>query len=112
MDSRQTVRALSALAHDVRLAVFKLLVEAGTKGSPAGVIAEMLKIAPSALTFHLKELTFAGLLGHRPDGRKTYYTANFGAMNELVSYLTQNCCCGQACELDCQPAECHFSSSD
>lgn len=106
MDAPQTVRALSALAHEARLAVFKLLVEAGPEGLPAGVIAEMLVIAPSALTFHLKELTFAGLLTQRPDGRKIHYSANFGAMNELIGYLTQNCCSGQACELDGRPAEC------
>jgi ArsR family transcriptional regulator len=106
MDAPQTVRALSALAHEARLAVFKLLVEAGPEGLPAGVIAEMLVIAPSALTFHLKELTFAGLLTQRPDGRKIHYSANFGAMNELIGYLTQNCCSGEACELDGRKVEC------
>ena len=106
MDAPQTVRALSALAHEARLAVFKLLVEAAPDGLPAGVIAEMLVMAPSALTFHLKELTFAGLLSQRPDGRKVLYSANLGAMNDLIGYLTQNCCSGQACELDGRAAEC------
>lgn len=106
MDASQTVRALSALAHEARLAVFKLLVEAGPDGLPAGVIAEMLVIAPSALTFHLKELTFASLLVQRPEGRKIHYSANFGAMNDLIGYLTQNCCSGGVCELDGRPTEC------
>jgi ArsR family transcriptional regulator, arsenate/arsenite/antimonite-responsive transcriptional repressor len=106
MNLPQTVSALGALAHEARLAVFKLLVQAGPEGLPAGVIAERLNIAPSALTFHLKELTFAGLLSQRPDGRKIHYSANFSAMNELIGYLTQNCCSGQACELDGRAAEC------
>ena len=100
MDALQTVRALSALAHEARLSVFKLLVQAGPEGLPAGVIAEMLVLAPSALTFHLKELTHAGLLVPRPDGRKIHYSASFGTMNELIAYLTENCCGGSACELD------------
>lgn len=106
MDAPQTVRALSALAHEARLAVFKLLVEAGADGLPAGVIAEMLAIAPSALTFHLKELTFAGLLVQRPEGRKIHYSASFGAMNDLIGYLTQNCCSGAVCEIESSPVSC------
>ena len=106
MDSPQTVRALSALAHEARLAVFKLLVQAGPDGMPAGMVAERLAIAPSALSFHLKELTHAGLLMQRPDGRKIHYSANFDAMNALIAYLTENCCNGAACELDGAPAEC------
>ena len=99
MDAPQTVRALSALAHEARLAVFKLLVEAGTDGLPAGVIAEMLVMAPSALTFHLKELTHAGLLVQRPDGRMIHYSANYGSMNDLIAYLTDNCCGDNTCEV-------------
>lgn len=99
MNVQQTVRALSALAHEARLAVYKLLVEAGQGGLPAGVIADMLQIAPSALTFHLKELTNAGLLVQRPDGRRIHYSANFSSMNSLIAYLTDNCCGGADCEL-------------
>ena len=106
MDSPQTVRALSALAPDARLAVFKLLVQAGPDGMPAGMVAERLAIAPSALSFHLKELTHAGLLMQRPDGRKIHYSANFDAMNALIAYLTENCCNGAACEFDNASAEC------
>lgn len=100
MDAPQTVRALSALAHEARLGVFKLLVEAGQEGLPAGVIAETLAIAPSALTFHLKELTHAGLLVQRPDGRRIHYSANFDSMHGLIAYLNDNCCSGASCEID------------
>jgi len=99
MNAPQTVRALSALAHEARLAVFRLLVEAGQGGLPAGVIAEMLGIAPSALTFHLKELTNAGMLVQRPDGRRIHYSANFDSMNGLIAYLSDNCCSGAPCEI-------------
>ena len=97
MDAPDTVLALSALAHEARLAVFKLLVQAGPQGLAAGVIATSLEIAPSALSFHLKELTHAGLLVQRPDGRKIHYSANFVAMTELIAYLTDNCCQGAPC---------------
>ncbi len=100
MNATQAVRALSALAHEARLAVFKLLVEAGPAGLPAGVIAEKLLIAPSALTFHLKELTSVNLLVQRPEGRKIYYAAHFDSMNAVVAYLTDNCCGGAACAID------------
>lgn len=94
------VKALSALAHDARLAVFKLLVQAGPEGVAAGVLAEQLAIAPSALSFHLKELTHAGLLVQRPDGRKLMYSAHFGTMNSLLGHLTENCCQGVPCKAD------------
>ena len=106
MDASQTVLALSALAHEARLAVFRLLVQAGTEGLAAGVIATRLEIAPSALSFHLKELTHAGLLVQRPDGRKIHYSASFVAMTELIAYLTDNCCQGAACELTVSAVDC------
>jgi len=89
------------------LAVFRLLVEAGQAGLAAGVIADMLQIAPSALSFHLKELTHAGLLVQRPDGRRIHYSANFGSMNALIGYLTDNCCNGASCELAAQSNTVH-----
>jgi DNA-binding transcriptional ArsR family regulator len=98
MTPTQTVKALAALAHETRLAVFRLLVQAGPDGQTPGGIADALAIAASPLSFHLKELTHAGLIAARPDGRKIYYSANFAAMNELVTYLTENCCGGVACE--------------
>ena len=99
MTSTQTVKALAALAHETRLAVFRMLVQAGPVVLTPGGVAETLGIAPSPLSFHLKELTHAGLIAARPDGRKIYYSANFAAMNDLVAYLTDNCCGGQACEV-------------
>ena len=106
MKASETVFALSALAHEARLAVFKLLVQAGPIGLAAGVIATRLKIAPSALSFHLKELTHAGLLVQRPDGRKIHYSANFVAMNGLIAYLTENCCQGASCEVTTSAVDC------
>ena len=106
MEASTTVLALSALAHEARLAVFKLLVQAGPQGLAAGIIATRLEMAPPALSFHLKELTHAGLLVQRPDGRRIHYSANFVAMTELIAYLTDNCCQGAACELNAAPVDC------
>ena len=100
MTPTQTVKALAALAHETRLAVFRMLVQAGPDGLTPGAIAETLGIAASPLSFHLKELSHAGLITARPDGRKIYYSAHFAAMNELVAYLTDNCCGGVTCEVD------------
>ena len=107
MQSRDAVRTLAALAHDARLAVFKLLVEAGPGGLAAGAIAQSLAIAPSALSFHLKELTQSGLLTAHPDGRRILYAAHFGAMSALIAHLTANCCGGAHCDLtDTIAADC------
>ena len=106
MNSSATVIALSALAHEARLAVFRLLVQAGPEGLAAGVIATRLEMAPPALSFHLKELTHAGLLLQRPEGRKIHYSASFASMNGLIAYLTENCCQGAACELSATVADC------
>lgn len=106
MNSSATVIALSALAHEARLAVFRLLVQAGPEGLSAGVIATRLEMAPPALSFHLKELTHAGLLLQRPEGRKIHYSASFASMNGLIAYLTENCCQGAACELSATVADC------
>ncbi len=106
MEATQVVRALAAIAHESRLAVFRLLVSIGPDGLPAGTLAEMLGIAPSALSFHLKDLTQAGLLVQRPDGRRLIYSANFGLMQALVGYLTDNCCRGEACEVTHAGARC------
>lgn len=102
----QTVKALAALAHETRLAVFRMLVQAGPDGLTPGGIAETLAIAASPLSFHLKELSHAGLIAARPDGRKIYYSANFDAMQALLAYLTENCCGGAACAADALPAGC------
>jgi ArsR family transcriptional regulator, arsenate/arsenite/antimonite-responsive transcriptional repressor len=97
MDASTTVLALGALAHEARLAVFKLLVQSGPNGLAAGIIAERLEMAPPALSFHLKELTRTGLLLQRPEGRKIHYSANFTSMIDLIAYLTENCCQGVPC---------------
>src|ERR1700759_1204448 len=95
MKTQQAVRALSALAQDSRLAIFRHLVEIGPDGSPVGRIADRLKLPAPTLSFHLKELTHAGLLVPRQEGRFIWYVVNFETMNALVSYLTENCCGGK-----------------
>ena len=100
MDSNQIVQALAALAHETRLALFRMLVERGPEGLPAGVIAERLGIPPSSLTFHVQHLHRAGLITQRRMSRHLIYAAEFAAMKGLVAYLTENCCGGgaAACE--------------
>lgn len=97
MDTKAALAALAALAQDSRLAVFRLLVQAGPSGLAATRIAAHLDIAPSSLSFHLKELTHAGLLAARQDGRFVIYSARIEAMNGLVGFLTENCCGGVPC---------------
>lgn len=95
MENKLAVRLLGALAHEVRLSVFRLLVEAGPEGLAAGEIALRLDIAASSLSFHLKELHHAGLIGKEQRSRMIFYFAHFEAMNELIAYLTENCCQGE-----------------
>ncbi|MEO9190452.1 MAG: helix-turn-helix domain-containing protein [Acetobacteraceae bacterium] len=99
MKNAQAVQALAALAHDTRLALFRMLVERGPDGLSAGVIAERLDIVPSSLTFHVQHLHRAGLLTQRRRGRQLIYAADFAAMNGLIFYLTENCC-GHATNVD------------
>jgi ArsR family transcriptional regulator, arsenate/arsenite/antimonite-responsive transcriptional repressor len=94
MNTNLAVRVLGALAHDSRLAIFRALVVAGPSGLPAGEIAQKLAIAPSSLSFHLKELSHADLVSGRQEGRFVYYSANFEAMGGLIGFLTENCCAG------------------
>jgi ArsR family transcriptional regulator len=104
MESRQAVGALGALAHDHRLAVFRMLVERGPEGLAAGAIAERLGIPASSLTFHLQHLLRAGLATQRRLGRQLIYAADFGAMNALVAFLTENCCGRGAQPTPCAPS--------
>lgn len=97
METKTAVTALAALAHDSRLAVFRLLVQAGPAGLAASRIAEQLAIPPSSLSFHLKELSHARMVTGTQDGRSIIYAAQFGTMNDLLAYLTDNCCGGNAC---------------
>jgi ArsR family transcriptional regulator len=101
------VTRLAALAQGSRLSVFRLLVEKGPDGMAAGEIAERLRVAPNTLSFHLKELSNAGLLKSRQEGRFVYYAPDFKAMNALLAYLTENCCVGSTATPDCKtPAVC------
>jgi ArsR family transcriptional regulator, arsenate/arsenite/antimonite-responsive transcriptional repressor len=98
IDEVAAVKALAALAQAQRLRAFRALVAAGPQGLTPGTMAEQLGIAPSALSFHLKELTHAGLASSEPRGRNLIYRASFDQMNFLLAYLTEHCCQGAACE--------------
>jgi DNA-binding transcriptional ArsR family regulator len=97
METKQAVQALSALAQDTRLGIFRLLVQAGPDGMAAGQIGEKLDLPPATLSFHLAGLTRAGLAQSRPEGRFVFYSAEFQAMNALVGFLSDNCCGGASC---------------
>lgn len=106
MDTHQAVRSLGALAQETRLQVFRALVQAGPAGLAAGKLAELGQVSPSALSFHLKELAHAGLVEARHEGRFVIYSARIDAMNELLGFLTENCCGGNPCSplTACSPA--------
>ena len=91
------VKALSALAQETRLKLFRLLVVAGRSGLTPGHMSEALGVAPAALSFHLKELSYAGLVTTERDGRHIVYRAEFAAMNELLAFMTAECCQGTPC---------------
>ncbi len=103
MKKPDAVAALAALAQDNRLDVFRLLVEAGGDGMPAGAVADALKLAPNTLTFHFDRLRDAGLVTVRREGRSMIYAARYEAMNALIAYLTENCCGGRPEQ--CLPAK-------
>jgi DNA-binding transcriptional ArsR family regulator len=102
VETKAAIEALSALAQETRLAIFRMLVEAGLNGLPAGVIAERLGVPASSLSFHLAHLTRAGLLVQRRASRLLIYSADFAGMNRLLAYLTENCCGGNRAA--CAPA--------
>lgn len=97
METKNVIAALSALAQESRLAVFRLLVQAGPEGLAASKIAEALGIAPSSLSFHLKELMHAQMVTQTKAGRSLIYAANFDTMNGVLGFLTENCCGGNPC---------------
>jgi len=101
MKIKSAVEALSALAQESRLSIFRLLVQAGKEGVPAGVIGEQMGIPGATLSFHLKELTHAKLIKSRTEGRYVIYSASFTEMDKLIAYLTENCCAGDAAQ--CAP---------
>ncbi len=102
MKRDHALAALSALAQDNRLDIFRLLVQAGPEGMPAGRVAEELGLAPNTLTFHFDRLRDAGLVTVRRNGRSMIYAAQFDTMNGLLGYLTENCC--QGASESCAPA--------
>src|SRR5262249_7241056 len=104
MDQYAAIAALGALAQETRLALFRLLVTCGPACMAAGAIAEQLGVAPSSLSFHLQQLVHAGLITQRRLSRQLIYSAEYGAMNELLLYLTENCCGrGEGCAPLCDP---------
>ena len=100
MESADVVRALAALAHPLRLQVFRALVVAGKEGLTPGVIQERLNVPPATLSFHLKDLTNAGLVSQERASRNLIYRAQYENMNQLLTYLTENCCEGMTCATD------------
>jgi len=106
VEAGKAVAALGAVAHEHRLAIYRMLVERGPQGLAAGEIAERLGMPPSSLTFHLQALQRAGLIAKRREGRQLIYSADFTTMNALVSFLTENCCAGsgETCAAGCKPA--------
>ena len=103
MDNKLAVASLAALAQESRLAIYRLLVEAGPTGLAVGEIGASLRVAPATLSFHLKELTHAGLARSRQEGRYVFYSANFQRMNSLLGYLTENCCARDGAGAQCAP---------
>src|SRR5512143_1263232 len=106
METFDAVAALAALAQGHRLGVFRLLVQAGPDGMPAGQLADALDLAPNTLTFHFDRLRAAGLVTVRREGRSMIYAAQFETMNALLGFLTENCCGGAPCApaAACKPA--------
>jgi ArsR family transcriptional regulator len=105
MKTPAVIDALGALAHEHRLAIYRLLVQRGPDGLPAGSIGQRVGLLPSSLTFHLQNLHRAGLITQRRESRQLIYSADFAVMNGLVSYLTENCCGnnGAECSSSCVP---------
>ena len=108
MEMKQAVSLLAALAQETRLAIFRLLIEAGPTGLSVGEIGADVKAAPATLSFHLKELTHTALILARQDGRYIFYSANFEHMNQLLGFLSENCCVrdGVSCAPACNTKEC------
>jgi ArsR family transcriptional regulator, arsenate/arsenite/antimonite-responsive transcriptional repressor len=97
MKNNSVVKALSSLAQESRLDIFRILVQAGPEGMAAGKISEMTGIPPSTMSFHLKELAYADMVQSRQESRFVIYSANFNTMNALLAFLTENCCGGNPC---------------
>jgi len=107
MKTSTVIAALGALAHEHRLAIYRLLVQRGPEGLPAGAIGQRVGLLPSSLTFHLQSLQRAGLIAQRRESRQLIYSADFDEMNGLIGYLTDNCCGNgsAACSTNCAPVQ-------
>lgn len=103
MNNKDAVLKLAALAQESRLAAYRALVQAGPEGLCVSDLQTRLRIPLPTLSFHLKELAQAGLIRSRQDGRYIYYAPHFRSMNQLLAYLTENCCAGAPCEVECAP---------
>lgn len=101
MEENDAVKSLAAIAHSSRLRVFRSLVVAGTAGMTPGALTEALDLPGTSLSFHLKELTHAGLVSQERQGRNLIYRASFDKVNDLLAYLTENCCQGRVCAVNC-----------
>ena len=102
MEEHEITRAMAALAHPVRLSIFRALVVVGQPGLTPGTMAEALGLAAATLSFHLKELVHGGLVTQQRTGRHLVYRADYGCMNNVITYLTANCCQGANCEIPCK----------
>ncbi|NCP12253.1 MAG: helix-turn-helix transcriptional regulator [Sphingomonadales bacterium] len=111
MKPDQAITALSALAQEQRLALFRQLVQVGPEGMAAGALADLLGVPNSSLSFHLAQLTGAGLIRQRRAGRSLIYSADFGAMTALIDFLLDNCCEGAACAPVVRSARCEEASA-
>ena len=109
MQTKEAIAALGALAQETRLELFRLLVQQGPEGLAAGTIAERLGVPPSSLSFHLQQLTHAGLISQRRASRQIIYAASYDAMNRLMGYLTENCCAGAS---PCAAETCDLAAPD
>ena len=103
MKTDKAIEALSALAHESRLRIYRLLIRQGPQGLPAGSIAQRMEMPAATLSFHLKELAHAGMVSARQEGRFIHYSANYQTMNGLLAYLTENCCLDENCATECVP---------
>ena len=103
MKTNDAIKSLAALSQDTRLGIYRLLVAQGPDGLSVGAIAESMNVNGATLSFHLKELANADMISSRQEGRFIFYTANYATMNDLLAYLTENCCQGQGRLVECKP---------
>lgn len=103
LKTTDAIKSLAALSQETRLGIYRVLVQQGPEGLSVGAIAEKLSVNGATLSFHLKELANASMITARQEGRFIFYSANYDTMNGLLAYLTENCCQGQGCLVECKP---------